>query len=320
MTVSTDRFDSLVDHWVDEGLITTAQADRMHAEVATLENADGATARLGPDRGTSLLGEALGYLGGAIVLVGSGLIGSWYWDDLGAAGRLGALVGATVLLVAAGAVVPVTMGVAGARLRSVLWLISTGAAAGSLGVLAADVVEPSDADTFLLVSGGTAVYATTLWAVGHRFLQQGAMVVTIALTAAALINRADLSDSLPGVGAFVVGATWAVLGWQELARPGRLVLALGSVIALFSAMTTATSDFGMAFTLVTVVLIVAAAVGLRDLLLLAVGTVGALLNTPAAITRWFPDTIAAAFALVFFGALLLVTAVWITRSGRRRPG
>jgi hypothetical protein len=219
-----------------------------------------------------LLGEALGYLGGAIVLVGSVLIGSWYWDDLGTAPRLGVLVGAGLLLVAAGAVVPASLGDAGERLRSVLWLISTGAAAGALGVLAADVLETSDANSLLLVAAGTAAYTGALWVAGRGFLQQVAMVVAVALTAIALINRADVSDDLPGVGAWAVGVAWAVLCWREQAQPSRAVLALGSVLALIGAMTTAGADAGMVFTLVTVILVVVAAVVLRDLLLLGVGT------------------------------------------------
>jgi hypothetical protein len=315
MAASTERFDSLVDHWVGEGLITAAQADRMHAEVATLEPTGGAERMFGPARGASLLGEALGYLGGSIVLVGSVLIGSWYWDDLATASRLGVLVGAALLLLSSGAVVPASMGAAGTRLRSVLWLISTGAGAGALGVLAADVLKTSDANSFLFVAGGTAAYTTALWVIGRSFLQQVAMVLAVALTTVAAINRADLSENLPGVGAWAVGVAWAVLGWLEFARPGRAALALGSVLALIGAMTTAGTDAGMTLTLVTVVLIVVAAVLLRDLLLLAVGTVGALVNTPAGMTHWFPDSIAAAFGLVAVGVTLLGTAVWITRSG-----
>jgi hypothetical protein len=319
MTVLAERFDSLVDHWVEEGLITPAQADRMRAEVASLEPSGGAAAEHERGRGTSLLGEALGYLGGAIILVGSVLIGAWYWDDLSTPVRLAVLVGATLLLVAAGALVPPSLGAAGARLRSVVWLASTGTAAGALGVLASDVLETSDADTFVIVSAGTAAYAAALWFAGRGFLQQVAMVVALALTAAALINRADLDADLPGLGVWAVGVGWAVLGRLELARPGRAVLALGSALAMVGAMTTGGADAGMVLTLLTVVAIVVVSVLLRDLPLLAVGTVGALVNTPAAMTRWFPDSIAAAFGLVVVGAVLLGTAVWVTRGDRPRP-
>ncbi|MER6970898.1 DUF2157 domain-containing protein [Nocardioides sp. NPDC000445] len=317
-SIPAQQLDLLVDHWVDEGLITAAQAHRMHVEVAAYEPADDATTAPDASRAASLLGQALGYLGGAIVLVGSVLIGSWYWDDLGTAPRLAVLIGAAGLLLSAGAIVPAPRGGAGEQLRSVLWLISTGAVAGALGVLATDVLETSEADTFLLVAGGTACYAAALWLVGHGVIQQIAMVVALALTAAAVINRADVAENLPGLGVWIVGLIWAVLGWREIAHPGRAALVLGSMLALIGAMATAGADAGMVFALITILAIIVAAVLLRDLFLLAVGTVGALINTPAAMTRWFPDSVAGAFALVVVGVLLVATAVWVTRSGHTR--
>lgn len=316
-TVSTSRIDTLVDLWADEGLISTAQADRMHAEIATLEP----DAAVPPTRvwSTSLLAEALGYLGGAIVVAGSLLIGAFYWDEVGAGARLAVLVGAALLLLTAGAVVPTSRGPAGTRLRSLLWLASTGATAGALAVLAADVLETPDADSFLIVAGGAAAYAVVLWALAHTFVQQVGMVVAVAITAAALLDRADFSDDTPGLGVWAVGVLWAVLGWLDVARPRRPVLALGAGLTVIGAMTTAGADAGMVLTLVTILAVIALSVAMRDLPLLAVGTVAALLNTPAAMTRWFPDSVAAAFALVVVGAILLVTAVWVTRSGRGRP-
>lgn len=312
MAVTPERFASLVDRWVDEGLVTPAQAARMRADLVAEP-----AARRGPS--ASVVGEALGYLGGAIVLVGALLIGAWYWDDLGTALRVSVLVGAALALLAAGALVE-SRGSAGTRLRSVLWLISTGAAAGALAVLVADVSAVGDADRFVAVAGGTTVYATGLWLAGRGVVQQAAMVVAFALTVVALLARADLADDLPGLGAWVVGVGWAAAGWLEHARPGRAVVALASVLALVGAMSTAGADAGMVLALLTVVGIVVGAVVRRDLLLLAVGTTGAVLNIPAAMTRWFPDSVAAAFGLVVVGVVLLLAAVWIGRRSGRPPG
>ncbi|HET7734491.1 MAG TPA: DUF2157 domain-containing protein [Nocardioidaceae bacterium] len=306
--------DELVDRWVQEGLVTSVQAERMHAEVATLEGSAGQQRT----RAASVLAEALGYVGGAVILAGSLLIGSWYWEDLTTGVRIGLLMGAATLLLGAGALVPVTTGEVGERLRSVLWLASTGAVSGSLGVLVADVLDVGDADGFLVVAGGTAVYAAAQWVAGRGFLQQIAFMVTLALTAVATINKADLADDLPGLGAWVVGIGWALLGWRGVVGPRRPVLALGSVMTVLGAMTTGGADAGMALTMVTVLAVVVCAVALRDLALLAVGTVAALVNTPAAMTRWFPDSIAPAFALVLVGVALVGTAVWVTRQGRSR--
>lgn len=315
MTAPVDGMATLVDHWAETGLITREQAEQMHAEVAALKARSPEVA----GRSASLLGEALGYLGGAVILAGSVLIGSFYWDELGAGARLAVLVVATLLLLAAGAVVPATREPTGTRLRSVLWLASTGAAAGSLGVLSADVLETTADDTFLIVAGGSATYAAALWAVGRSFVQQVTVVVGVAITAAALLNRADLSDDVPGLGVWAVGVVWALLGWLDVARPRRPVLILGAGLAVVGAMATAGTDAGMVLTLVTIVAVLACSVAMRDLILLAGGTAAALLNTPAAMTRWFPGSIAAALALVVVGVLLLALALWVARSGRERP-
>ena len=218
----------------------------------------------------------------------------------------------------AGGFTPAAAGAVQHRLRSVLWLASTGVATGALGILAADVLDTSDADTFLIVAGGTAGYTAALWAAGRAFVQQAAMVVSAAVTAAALINRGDFSDDLPGLGPWAVGVAWAVLGWLEMARPRRLVIASGPVLAVVGAMTTVGADAGMALTLATAASIIGLAVLWRDLPLLAIGTVAGLVNTRVAMTRWFPESISAAFGLVVVGLALLGAALWVTRSGRGR--
>jgi hypothetical protein len=81
-------------------------------------------------------------------------------------------------------------------------------------------------------------------------------------------------------------------------------------------MTTAGSDAGIVLTLATVMIVVSAAVATRDLLVLAVGTVGLLANLPVAATRWFPKILAAPVALLVVGAVLVIVAV---RTALRRP-
>jgi hypothetical protein len=71
----------------------------------------------------------------------------------------------------------------------------------------------------------------------------------------------------------------------------------------------------MVLTLLTVVAVVGAAVAVRDLALLAVGSLGALASVPAAMTKWFPDSAAAAYALVLVGGVLVAVAVVIARRG-----
>ena len=129
------RLSTEVTTWVSEGLITEEQGARLLARgpvVAPPAHHPAAT---------SVVAEALGYLGGVVVLVGALLIGARVWHQLDTTGRLVLLGLAAALLVAAGAAVPTRLGPPGQRLRAVLWTASLGATAATFGVLAVDVLD-----------------------------------------------------------------------------------------------------------------------------------------------------------------------------------
>ena len=115
----------LVEHWVAIGIITPEQGAHMLADLRAAP-----PARLG-GRGGSVAVEALGYLGGAIVVIAVTAILAQGWDDLATGLRLLVVGLASALPLAAGWVVPRSLGDVGVRLRSALWLVSTVAFAGS---------------------------------------------------------------------------------------------------------------------------------------------------------------------------------------------
>lgn len=305
--IDLDELSGLLDRWVTEGVVDAAQAERMHRDLRGLEP----TARRG-----SVAVEALGYLGGAIVLAGSMLITAWYWGDLTSGGRLGIVAGTTVALLLAGLVVPWRTSAAGRRLRGVLWLAATAALSGALGLLAGDVLDLRPRTALVVVCVGAAAFAGALWWVARSAVQQLAMMVTLAAAAAAVLLRADIAADLPGLGVWGVGVAWAVLGWAGLLAPRRLALALGTAMAIVGAMMTSGSDAGQVLVLVTVAAGVVTAIALSDLTVLAVAAVGALVNIPAAMTRWFPDSLAGAFVLVAVGLALVGVALGILRRER----
>jgi hypothetical protein len=298
---------ALLDHWTAAGFIDTELADRMRADVGEVGTAD---------RRRAAAVEALTYLGSAVVLVGAALIAAQYWPDLATAARVAVVAGTSAVLLLAGALVPGHTDGAAARLRAVLFLASTAGVVGALALMADDVLGLAWSDSFLLVSAGTTGYAATLWVVTRSPAQQVGMMAAAAATAAALLNRADIDDDLPGLGVWAVGVAWVALGWAGALRPRRLALALGAATAIFGAMLTAGSDLGLVLALGTVGATVAAAVLAQDLLLLGIAALGVLLNVPAAMQRWFPESLAGAFALVLAGLGLVGVAVWIARSGR----
>jgi hypothetical protein len=303
----------LVDRWAASGLVSGDQAERMRADLAGLTNQERHRV---PPRAGSVVVEALGYLGGVIVVVGALSVAAQYWEELSTAWRLGGVLATAVLLLIAGAVAPVARGAAAVRLRSVLWLASTAAASGALALLADDVLDLGVRDALLVIGAGTATYATALWLVNRNLLQQLAMVAAAAMTAAAVVNKADVGPDAPGLGVWGVGVVWALLGWGGFLGPRRVVLALGTALAIFGGMLAGGSDAGLVLTLVTIAVAVAASILLQDLVLLGVATLGALVNIPAAMTRWFPDSLVGAWALVVAGLVLVTAAVWIARSGR----
>ncbi|TCC24342.1 DUF2157 domain-containing protein [Kribbella sindirgiensis] len=310
---SNDRrsVSNLIDHWVAEGLITAGQAERMHDELgrpAPRTPAD--------DHGrTSLVVESLAYLGGVIVLVAAGLISARYWSALGTTGQLAVVGGAAAALLLAGGMVT-SPSAPGVRLRSVLWLLST-AGTGAFLALFADVVLDFDGSAIgALAGGGAAALASVLWWRLPVLTQQAAFFVAAMLTAGATVAELTSDPQLPGLAVWGTGAIWFLLGWRDLVKPRRPVQALAAAAALIGALMTLPADAGMVLALCTVVAVVVLAVVFGDLLLLAVGALGALNILPVVVNEWFPGDLAAPLVLLVVGALLVTTAVHTARKGK----
>jgi hypothetical protein len=124
---------ALLDHWLAAGVITPEQAARMRADAGLPAQPPNLTVLPVPPTAraerSSLLIEALGYLGGVVILVAAVLLTAQYWSDLSTWAHLAIVGGAAVVLVLAGFAVPLRLGVTAHRLRAVLWLLSTGATA-----------------------------------------------------------------------------------------------------------------------------------------------------------------------------------------------
>jgi hypothetical protein len=122
------------------------------------------------------------------------------------------------------------------------------------------------------------------------------------------------SEQLPGLSIWGISVIWILLGWGGLVTPRRAAYVIGGIGALFAASVTATQDWGLVLALATTAALVGVGVLFRDLLLLAVGAVGALLILPGAIDRWFPGALAAPLALLVAGGVLVGAAVHTARS------
>jgi uncharacterized membrane protein len=302
----------LIDHWLAEGVITSMQADRMHDELDRGEEPVSDSAPVDARRRTSLVVEALAYLGGVIVLVAAGLISAQYWRALGDTGRLAVVGGAAAALLVAGASVP-SRSDPGTRLRSVLWLLAT-AGAGAFLALFADIVLELNGSAIGVVAGaGSAALAAVLWWRLTVLTQQTAFFVATMIAGGATVAHLTTDSQLPGLAVWVTGAIWFLLGRRGTVTPRRPVQALAAAAALVGALITLPADAGMVLALSTVVAVVVLAVVVRDLLLLAVGAVGALNVLPVVVNEWFPGELAAPLVLLVVGALLVTAAVYTAK-------
>ncbi|GAA3336526.1 hypothetical protein GCM10020358_09030 [Amorphoplanes nipponensis] len=296
---------ALIERWTADGVVTTEQARRMSADVPP-------SVRRG-----SLLPEGLGYLGGALVAVALSLATGWYWADLGRAGRLAVVGGAAVAFAVAGAAVPAgTAGVA-RRLRAVLWALACAALFGFLVLLADDSFGWSGRTALSFAAALVLPCAGALWALHRNPLQHVVTYVSFVVLAASLVALLPSAGVLPGVAAGAAGWAWGLLAWGGVVRPRQLGRALGALGAVAGAVAVAGEGWGVAPAVATPALLIAAAVLMRDVVVLAIAAVGTVLVVPGIVTRYFPGAIGAALALLAAGLLLVVVAVLTAR--RPRP-
>jgi hypothetical protein len=318
MQPSSHDLAGAVDRWVAAGIITNEQAERIRADLAAHT----------PRRG-SLVAEALGYLGGVIVLVGLVLVLGLSWERLDTTGRVAVVGGTALALIVAGFPIPVSrLGATGTRLRGVLWTMATAGTAGTLGLVGSEVLEWDTEQTMLLWSAGAAAVSAALWALNRHILQHvttfAALLFAAFWAGDTLVEGAELERSsavltwvVPGAAVWLTGAVWFALGLlRVLPRGGAVLGAMGLVIGGLCLLR---DEWGPLFGLATVIALVVVAVARRELAVLAVGSVGTLIMLPFAVDQYLPGGVfSTALALILAGLALVATGVYTAR--RRREG
>jgi hypothetical protein len=307
--------------WTAAGLIDSDQADRI--EAAEREHA----AAL-PRRRLPLVAEVLGYVGAVIAIAAIVVSVHQIWKHVPAAVELATAGVIAVGLLLAGVALRTDSDLALARLRSVLWLLSTAAAAAFVSVLTRRFMHLADADTALATAAAWLLCAVPLWwrtrsAAQHLAAFGGAVAVLETG-----IDRIDphAGSFAFGIALWVLALTWGIAvsrGYLFPAPVGMLVSGAGVLAGAIIAMDHAA---GVPLAVATVGGLFAAGVLLHRVPLIGIGAVGTLYVIPDAANEYLPGSVVAPLAVAVVGLVLLGVALWLARHrrhrdpGGRRPG
>lgn len=298
--------------WTAAGLIDADQADRIRA-------AERDRAPMSVTRRLPLVAEVLGYVGAVIASTAIVLTVHQIWSHVPTALELATAAVIAAGLLVAGAALRTDSDRALARLRSVLWVLSTAAAAAFVAVLTGAYLHLADADVALTTSAAAMVYASALWWRNRSALQHLA-----AFGAAVAVLEFGIDRIDPRAGTFLFSiALWAfAVAWGTAVSLGRLVpkpigMLLSGAGALAGAILAMDEKGGVVLAIATVAGIFACGVLMRQVLLIGVGAVGTVYVIPDAATRYLPGSVAAPLAVAVVGLVLLAVALWLARHRRK---
>ena len=320
-TVAPGPVSAAIERWLADAIITAEQATRMRADLpeplteplAVPPAGSLVPASVSRTSRAALVTEALGYLGGVIILVALSLVVGTVWDELSVGVRPTIVGVAALLLLVAGALIPSRLGATGTRLRSVLWFASSASLAALLGLGASDWTEQADEGVVTLAAFGTALYSAVLWWAHRHPLQHVVVFVSLLFGVGTGVSMLPDANTLPGLAVWGIGAAWLALAWGGAIPDRQVGMVLGAIGTVVGAATVVREGWSVVLALATVSLLIGLALIMRDLFLLSVGSIGTLMVLPPILGRYFPGSMASALVLLGLGVLLVVAAVVTTR-------
>lgn len=310
--------------WTELGLIGHEQAVAIEAHET---HAQGASAGSGRRR-MPALGEALGYLGAALVAVAGAILLAEYWDRLRYGARLGLVALITALMLSVGMFLRRTEEPAADRLVGFTWALAVGGAAWFVGLIVGrDGFGLQPAPMATAISSGAAALGLALWWLRPRWQQH---LVAFAAFGATVLSVLSLPAVAPdpffyGMAIVAYGLVWLLLGEAEIVRPPAVAWWLG-LLAILGGLRVAPSDgyvgLGLVVAMVATAGLLTAGVVTGRSLLAGSGAVAVFLFVPQAVFHFFGDTVGAPAALLLIGLVLLGAALVVVRSQREpdQPG
>ncbi len=330
-----DAHDDLerLDGWVDAGLLTAEQADaiREHERdrLATMpppallappsDGPDVEPAPPPPQRRISLVAEALGYLGVALVGVAATILLTEIWEQLRYGARLGLVVVLTLVVGGAGAYARRADEPAFQRLASFSWALTIGGIGWLAFLLGGENgIGLGEERLGLAVVGSMAAGAWALYRLEPRWLQH---VVTYATTLSFVVvlllqPEGEIGPFYFGVALTALALVWVLLGAARMLPPdpaSQWVGLLGLLIGLNVLSVGQHQNVGLIVALVATAGLLLTGVVAERTLYLGFGAAAVFLFVPQTVFYFFGDTLGAPVVLLIVGVLLLATALGVVR-------
>lgn len=305
-----------LNHWLEDGIITTEQADLMRQSVATspptpLEEAV-------EERRIPIITEILGYVGVALAMWAVMFLVSEFWGNLSDWAQIALFAVVAIVLLAAGSVLRGTAEPAIRRLASVLWAGSVISLSGST-FIAFDSLASLDPElTWTLVGAIAAAIGGLMLRLHPSVAQQVVLFAAVLTTAIALLSFGpDPEVFVFGFVVWAYGLVWMLVARSGLLQPQGAGMVLGAAAMLTGAqMTGAEGDLttiGVLLGLATAGGLAGLGVMLRERLPIILGGIGIFLFVPQAMFHFFGDAMGGMFGLFASGLLLVGLAIWFGR-------
>lgn len=297
--------------WTAAGLIDAEQAGRIEA-------AERDHAVMLPGRRLPLVAEVLGYVGAVIAITAIVIAVQQIWKQVPSA-QLGTAGAVAAGLLLAGAALHSSADPALARLRSVLWLVSTAGVAAVAALITGRYLHLADADGAIITAAASLVYAIPLW-----WRNRSAVQHLVCFGAAVAVLETGINRIDPHAGAFAFGIAlwvfalaWGIAGARLAPAPITRLLSGGAALA--GALITTGQAAGILLAMTTVAGLFAYGVMKNQVALIGIGAAGTLYVVPDAATRYLPRSVAAPLAVALVGLVLLGVALWLARQRRKEP-
>lgn len=300
-----------VERWVEAGLLSFVQADR----IAALETVPGPTVAAGresPTRGISPSIELIAYFGILLVAVSAYVFISRVWMGMALGWRLVLALGVALVGLAGGRALGRLDGPGARRLAGLAWLFGTGGVSAIVGLGVDRLGRHRPEITAFSVGVAILAISIALWRNRDRPLQFLSFVGGAVIVAISAIVLADghPSAQVRELFAWSAAILLGLLGVRRL-RPTGEVLIVSEIAAIVAAIAISFSDhvWGIVLGLLTTTAATALGLFLQRAPVAVVGALGYFMVIIRVFAVYLRGTVAILGAL-WIGVALIVIALW----------